>query len=52
LSVEEREGSFIEVNCGFDPETAIAEAQRCLNCDLEIVMVHNGGSSAEELGSE
>ena len=46
LSVEEREGSFIEVNCGFDPETAVAEAQRCLNCDLEIAMARNGGSSA------
>lgn len=52
LSVEEREGSFIEVNCGFNPETAIAEAQRCLNCDLEIVMARNGGSSAWELVSE
>lgn len=45
LSVDARAGNFVEVNCGFDPEAAIAEAQRCLNCDLEIAMARNGGSS-------
>ncbi len=34
---------FDEVACGFDAETAVHEARRCLNCDLEIVMARNGG---------
>jgi len=35
LAVEEREGSFAEVESGFTEEMAIMEAKRCLRCDLE-----------------
>ena len=34
LELSERKGSFAEVELGFDEETAIAEAKRCLNCGL------------------
>ena len=46
LPLPERAGSFVEVNCGFNAETAMAEAGRCLNCDLEIAMARNGGPPA------
>ena len=36
LPVEEREGSFAEVESGFTDEMAIMEAKRCLRCDLEM----------------
>jgi len=32
ISVEERTGNFNEVELGWDEETAIAEAKRCLDC--------------------
>jgi heterodisulfide reductase subunit A len=32
LNLKQREGSFAEVELGFDEETAMAEAGRCLNC--------------------
>jgi len=46
VSVADRAGSFVEVHCGFDAETAMTEAQRCLNCDLEIALARSGGPSA------
>jgi formate dehydrogenase beta subunit len=46
LPLPERTGSFMEVNRGFNAETAMAEAGRCLNCDLEIAMARNGGPPA------
>jgi len=36
LAVEERSGSFGEVELGFTEEMAIKEAKRCLRCDLEL----------------
>jgi NADPH-dependent glutamate synthase beta subunit-like oxidoreductase len=36
ISVSERHDSFAEVELGFDEELAKAEAQRCLQCDLEL----------------
>ncbi len=36
LSLEERSGSFREVELGFTEEMAIKEARRCLRCDLEL----------------
>jgi NADH-quinone oxidoreductase subunit F len=35
LPVPERKGNFREVELSLDKETAIAEARRCLRCDLE-----------------
>jgi len=35
LLAEERVCGFAEVNVGFDEETALSEAKRCLRCDLE-----------------
>ena len=35
LGVQERRGNFKEVEQGLTPEAAMAEAQRCLRCDLE-----------------
>ena len=35
LAVDRRVCTFEEVNFGFDEETAIREAKRCLRCDLE-----------------
>jgi NADH-quinone oxidoreductase subunit F len=35
LSVAERRGNFKEVELGFNRETAVREARRCLRCDLE-----------------
>jgi NADH-quinone oxidoreductase subunit F len=35
LLVDHRVCTFEEVNLGFDEETAIREAKRCLRCDLE-----------------
>jgi len=32
LDLEKRDGSFTEVELGFDEKTAIEEAKRCLNC--------------------
>jgi NADPH-dependent glutamate synthase beta subunit-like oxidoreductase len=31
----------VEVELGFDPKTAYAEAQRCLNCDVQTVFAHS-----------
>jgi len=31
----------LEVELGFDPKAAFAEAQRCLNCDVQTVFTHN-----------
>jgi NADPH-dependent glutamate synthase beta subunit-like oxidoreductase len=38
LPVEERMGSFLEVESGFDRQSAAAEAGRCLRCDLRFQM--------------
>ncbi len=35
MTVDRRVCTFEEVNLGFDEETAIREAKRCLRCDLE-----------------
>jgi len=35
MTVDHRVCTFEEVNLGFDEETAIREAKRCLRCDLE-----------------
>ena len=32
LDLQQRKGSFVEVDLGFDEKTAIEEAKRCLNC--------------------
>ena len=37
LSLNERSGSFKEVELGFTEQMAITEAKRCLRCDLELV---------------
>jgi NADH-quinone oxidoreductase subunit F len=37
LSLDERSGNFKEVELGFTEQMAIAEAKRCLRCDLELV---------------
>jgi heterodisulfide reductase subunit A-like polyferredoxin len=34
IPVERRPGGYDEVELGFDEETAVAEAERCLNCGL------------------
>jgi heterodisulfide reductase subunit A len=34
LKIDERQGSFAEVEQGFDEKTAIEEAKRCLNCGV------------------
>jgi NADPH-dependent glutamate synthase beta subunit-like oxidoreductase len=36
LALEQRLGGFAEVELGFDEEMAIAEAKRCLQCDLRL----------------
>lgn len=36
LEAVERKGNFREVEVGFDLDTAIREATRCLRCDLEV----------------
>jgi NADPH-dependent glutamate synthase beta subunit-like oxidoreductase len=38
LPVDERLRDFVEVELGFDKETAVAEAERCLRCDLRLHM--------------
>ncbi|HUL29362.1 MAG TPA: pyridine nucleotide-disulfide oxidoreductase, partial [Thermodesulfobacteriota bacterium] len=35
ISVDHRVCTFEEVNLGFDEETAMREAKRCLRCELE-----------------
>jgi formate dehydrogenase major subunit len=35
LSLAERQGTFQEVELGFDEHTVCEEAKRCLRCDLE-----------------
>jgi NADH-quinone oxidoreductase subunit F len=35
VPVEQRLGSFVQVELGYDDKAAIAEAKRCLRCDLE-----------------
>jgi NADPH-dependent glutamate synthase beta subunit-like oxidoreductase len=42
LPLEERLPGFAEVAQGFTDEQAVAEAKRCLLCDLEIKMACNG----------
>ena len=37
MAVDRRVCTFEEVNLGFDEETAIREAKRCLRCDLETI---------------
>jgi len=39
LAVERRRGNFAEVELGFDEKTALAEAKRCLRCDLRLLIV-------------
>ena len=36
LSLEQRRGSYSEVEVGFDQQTAVSEAGRCLKCDLRL----------------
>jgi len=57
LKTSEREGSFAEVEQGFDEKTAIEEAQRCLNCGvcsecLECVKVCEQGAINHEMQDE
>jgi len=42
LPVEARKGNFREVELGFTKEMAVAEARRCLRCDLESMRVRGG----------
>jgi len=42
LPVEERKGNFNEVGKCFAEEEAVAEANRCLHCDLELKLALNG----------
>ncbi len=35
LQIEERKNNFKEVDLGYDVETAVREAKRCLRCDLQ-----------------
>jgi hypothetical protein len=35
IAMDRRVCTFEEVNLGFDEETAVREAKRCLRCDLE-----------------
>lgn len=46
LPVEERKGNFNEVAKCFTAEEAIAEAKRCLQCDLELKLALNGSGPA------
>ena len=50
LPVAERFPGFHEVALGFDAESAVREARRCLNCDLEIKLALNGGAAHEGNG--
>ncbi len=34
LAVEKRQDNFAEINLGFDEETAVSEARRCLDCGV------------------
>jgi heterodisulfide reductase subunit A len=57
LALSERKGSFAEVEQGFDDETAIEEAKRCLNCGvcsecLECVNVCDQGAINHEMQDE
>jgi len=36
LPVEKRRGNFVEVELGFNENTAVNEAKRCLRCDLRL----------------
>ncbi len=36
LAVEERQGNFVEVELGFDEETALREARRCFQCGVRL----------------
>ena len=38
LPIDERIINFYEVNCGYDRQTAVAEAKRCLGCDLRFLI--------------
>jgi len=42
LGVEERRGNFKEVEQGLTAEAAMAEAMRCLRCDLEGLRMRGG----------
>jgi len=57
LKLDERKSSFAEVELGFDDETAIEEAKRCLNCGvcsecLECVKVCEQGAINHEMQDE
>jgi heterodisulfide reductase subunit A len=57
LKTSDRKGSFAEVEQGFDEETAIQEAKRCLNCGvcsecLECVKVCEQGAINHEMQDE
>ena len=57
LQVSERKGSFAEVEQGFDDNTAIEEAKRCLNCGvcsecLECLKVCDQGAINHEMQDE
>ena len=57
LALGERKGSFTEVEQGFDEETAIQEAKRCLNCGvcsecLECLKVCDQGAINHEMQDE
>jgi len=57
LQIGERKGSFAEVEQGFDDNTAIEEAKRCLNCGvcsecLECVKVCDQGAINHEMQDE
>lgn len=38
LPVEQRKGSFAEVELGYDEQMALEEAERCLRCDLRLLI--------------
>ncbi|MCD6391119.1 MAG: FAD-dependent oxidoreductase [Dehalococcoidia bacterium] len=57
LKLDERKGSFAEVELSFDEKTAIEEAKRCLNCGvcsecLECVKVCEQGAINHEMQDE
>ena len=57
LDLKQRDGSFTEVVLGFDEETAMEEAKRCLNCAacsecLECLTVCDAGAIDHEMQDE
>lgn len=47
IPVEERKGNFTEVAKCFTPDQAVAEAKRCLQCDVELMIALNGSGPAK-----